>query len=267
MQSTGKVRRIDRSSTLEDSVRSDALPLRDVLTAEPGRVGSPFAPPGSNRLIRTLNAVVAGLALLLLSPLILLIAIAIKLDSPGPILYRQIRIGIDRRTDGRGGGPDPSVRRAADLGGRPFAILKFRTMQVNAERHTGPVWASREDNRTTRIGRYLRKYRLDEIPQFLNVLRGEMSVVGPRPERPSFVTHLRGEFEGYQRRHLVPPGITGWAQVNQEPDQELDDVRRKLEYDLEYLQRRSLAFDLRIMLKTLPVMLEGDREQAREGES
>jgi lipopolysaccharide/colanic/teichoic acid biosynthesis glycosyltransferase len=212
---------------------------------------------------------VAGVALLALSPLIFLIAIAIKLDSPGPILYRQIRIGLDRRALAeRAGVPEEvSGLRMRDLGGRPFSIYKFRTMKVGAERHSGPVWASPNDDRTTRVGKYLRRYRLDEIPQFLNVLKGDMAVVGPRPERPSFVTYLRGEVEGYQDRHRVPPGITGWAQVNQDPDQNLDDVQRKLEYDLEYLQRRSLAFDLRIMLKTLPVMMVGDREQEREIES
>jgi lipopolysaccharide/colanic/teichoic acid biosynthesis glycosyltransferase len=239
------------------------------MAVETDRIGTPFIEARSNRLTRVVNTLVASITLVLLSPLILLIAVVIRLDSPGPILYRQIRIGIDRRRLDhvvRDGGSS-SKQRATDLGGRPFTIYKFRTMRDDAERQSGPVWATPDDSRTTRVGRFLRKYRLDEIPQFLNVLKGEMSVVGPRPERPSFVTHLRTEFEGYQLRHRVPPGITGWAQINQEPDQSLDDVKRKLEYDLEYLQRRSLAFDLRIMLKTLPVMMEGDRQQAREGDS
>ncbi|MFQ5688818.1 MAG: sugar transferase [Gemmatimonadota bacterium] len=209
-----------------------------------------------DRAIRIVNFLVASLALILALPLLILIAIAIKLDSRGPVFYRQLRIGLDRRAvlgDESGNG-----LRTADLGGQPFVIYKFRTMHLDAEARTGPVWAARRDERTTRVGRVLRRYRLDEIPQFLNVLRGEMSVVGPRPERPSFVSHLRREFLDYCLRQRVRPGITGWAQVNQPSDQSLDDVRQKLRYDLEYLNRRSLAFDLRIMLKTLPVMLEGE---------
>lgn len=209
----------------------------------------------NHRLHRVINSTLAAIALTVLSPLALLIAIAIKLDSRGPVFYRQLRIGLDRR-GGTGGDALDHTRRTADLGGLPFTIYKFRTMHLDAEDGTGPVWATREDARVTRVGRFLRPYRLDEIPQFWNVLRGEMSIVGPRPERPSFVHVLRNELEEYPLRQRVPPGITGWAQVNQEPDQSLDDVRQKLEYDLEYLRRRSLTFDLRIMLRTVPVMLE-----------
>jgi lipopolysaccharide/colanic/teichoic acid biosynthesis glycosyltransferase len=216
-------------------------------------------PESSNRLHRAIDVGLATAALALLSPLVLLIAIAIKLDSRGPVFYRQLRIGLDRRGwRPREDEDDPLAlsRRTADLGGNPFTIYKFRTMELDAEDQTGPVWATQEDQRVTRAGRFLRPYRLDEIPQFLNVLRGEMSIVGPRPERPAFVHVLRSELEEYPLRHRVPPGITGWAQVNQEADQTLDDVRQKLEYDLEYLRRRSLSFDLRIMLQTVPVMLE-----------
>jgi lipopolysaccharide/colanic/teichoic acid biosynthesis glycosyltransferase len=202
-----------------------------------------------------INATLAAIALTVLSPIALLIAIAIKLDSRGPVFYRQLRIGLDRRGGLRSAALG-QTRRTADLGGLPFTIYKFRTMHLDAEDRTGPVWATLEDARITRVGRFLRPYRLDEIPQFWNVLRGEMSIVGPRPERPSFVHALRNELEEYPLRQRVPPGITGWAQVNQEPDQTLDDVRQKLEYDLEYLRRRSLSFDLRIMLRTVPVMLE-----------
>ena len=210
-------------------------------------------------VIRGVNIVVASVALLALLPVFVAIAVAIKLDSRGPIFYRQLRIGLDRRRlDEARVSEDGSGQRTLDLGGRPFLIYKFRTMRVDAEERTGPVWAAPEDDRTTRVGRFLRKYRLDEIPQFWNVLRGDMSVVGPRPERPTFVHHLRQEIDGYPLRQRVLPGITGWAQVNQEPDRSVDDVRQKLQYDLEYLRRRSLAFDLRIMLKTLPVMLDGD---------
>jgi lipopolysaccharide/colanic/teichoic acid biosynthesis glycosyltransferase len=144
---------------------------------------------------------------------------------------------------------------------KPFEIFKFRTMRNDAESDSGPVWASDDDPRVTRVGRMLRRTRLDEIPQFWNVLRGEMSIVGPRPERPTFVQQLRDEIEGYPLRQQVPPGITGWAQVNRPPDQSVEDVRQKVGFDLEYLNRRSVWFDLWIMLKTFPVMFERDNER------
>ena len=126
---------------------------------------------------------------------------------------------------------------------------------MDAEDATGPVWASKEDHRVTRVGRWLRRYRLDELPQFWNVLLGDMSVVGPRPERPSFVHKLRREFAAYSLRQRVPPGITGLAQVHRGPDQTVDDVREKLNYDLEYCGRRSVLFVFCFLLRTLPAML------------
>lgn len=208
-----------------------------------------------DRMQWAFNAAVALVALILLSPVMLVIAVAIKLDSPGPVLYRQLRVGLDRRgLDRRGDGG----RRTVDIGGRPFMLYKFRTMQVDAEAETGPTWSSSDDQRVTRVGRFLRRHRLDELPQLWNVVKGEMSVVGPRPERPSLVSYLREEVDGYPLRQKVLPGITGWAQVNQDSDQTLDDVRSKLRFDLEYLQDRSLMFDLRIMARTVPVMLERD---------
>ncbi len=214
-----------------------------------------------DRFVWAFNAAVALVALVLLSPVMLLIAIAIKLDSPGPVLYRQLRVGLDRRTPRREG---DRGRRTMDLGGRLFVLYKFRTMQVDAEAETGPVWSTGEDDRVTRVGRILREHRLDELPQLWNVVRGDMSVVGPRPERPRLVTLLRQEIDAYPLRQRVLPGITGWAQVNRDSDQTLDDVRSKLRYDLEYLQERSLLFDLKIMARTVPVMLERDRVQASE---
>lgn len=215
---------------------------------------------GAERLHRILNLTIAVLALVILLPLILVVALAVKLSSPGPVFYRQIRIGLDRR------GPveaDLDGRRTVDLGGRPFVIYKFRTMRADAEVSSGPTWATPDDDRVTRVGRFLRRYRLDEIPQFWNVLKGDMSVVGPRPERPSFVGYLRKEIANYPLRHKVPPGITGWAQVNRGYDQGVSDVREKLQYDLEYLERRSVWFDLKVMWKTVPVML--GREEERQG--
>jgi len=206
--------------------------------------------------LRSLNIVLALGSLIVLLPLILLVALLVKLDSPGPALYRQRRVGLDRRdpaTRGPAGG-----RRVSDIGGLPFEIVKFRSMSVDAETISGPIWAQENDPRITRVGRFLRRSRLDELPQFWNVLKGEMSIVGPRPERPAFVQQLRAEIGDYPLRHQVPPGITGWAQVNRRPDQTVDDVRIKVKYDLEYLQRRSLWFDLWIMLRTLPVMFERD---------
>lgn len=220
----------------------------------------PAQGPLEQALLRACDVVVASAVLLLLSPVLLVIAVAIKLDSPGPVIYRQLRVGIDRRrgrTDTSGG------RRTRDVGGRPFMMYKFRTMHVNAEEQTGPVWATPEDERVTRVGRFLRRHRLDELPQFWNVLRGDMAVVGPRPERPSLLDHLRDEIEAYELRQKVPPGITGWAQVHRDADQTVDDVRSKLQYDLEYVTRRSVVFDLRIMARTLPVMLE--RDSVRSG--
>ncbi|MFW6084624.1 MAG: sugar transferase, partial [Gemmatimonadota bacterium] len=175
------------------------------------------------------------------------------------VFYRQVRVGLDRRTPQRN--QDSIGRRVSDIGGKPFEIVKFRTMTVDAEQESGPVWAQgHADPRVTRVGRVLRRTRLDEIPQFWNVLKGEMSIVGPRPERPAFVQQFREEIEGYPLRQKVPPGITGWAQVNRPPDRSVDDVRKKVGFDLEYLDRRSVWFDLWIMLKTFPVMFERDDE-------
>lgn len=214
----------------------------------------------ASRLERGVDIVVAATGLVVLLPLSVVLALAVAMDSRGPVLYRQLRIGIDRR--GLASLDEATLaRRTADLGGCPFTIYKFRTMRVDAEQETGPVWAAPDDERVTRVGRVLRQYRLDEIPQLINVLRGDMSIVGPRPERPLFVHQFRAEVEDYPLRNRVRPGITGWAQVNQEPDQTVDDVRGKLRYDLEYLEKRSLRFDLGIMLRTVPVMLQRVRRR------
>jgi lipopolysaccharide/colanic/teichoic acid biosynthesis glycosyltransferase len=201
---------------------------------------------------------VALVALLLLLPVMLAVALLIKLEGPGPVIYRQLRIGFDRRRDSdqkAAGG-----KRATDLGGRPFMMYKFRTMREDAETDSGPVWASPSDERVTRVGRFLRRTCLDELPQFWNVIKGDMSVVGPRPERPFFVLQLREEIDGYQSRHRVRPGITGWAQLHVGSDHSIDDVQLKLDYDLEYLRRRSFWLDMRIMLKTLPVIFDRDAD-------
>jgi lipopolysaccharide/colanic/teichoic acid biosynthesis glycosyltransferase len=201
---------------------------------------------------RVLNGLLASAALLLLLPVLVLIAVVIKLTSRGPVLYLQERVGLDRRGLGR---QAQNHRRERDLGGQPFTIYKFRTMWVDAERESGAVWAQQHDPRVTPVGRILRQYRLDELPQLVNVLRGEMNIVGPRPERPTIFAELRTQIAEYPLRQRTKPGITGLAQINHHYDRSLDDVRTKVSYDLEYIRRQSLREDLRIMLKTIPVIL------------
>lgn len=201
---------------------------------------------------RALNVSVAVVGLLLVAPFALLIAVLIKLSSPGPILYSQTRVGLDRRALR---GDRHQTRREEDLGGRVFTIYKFRSMRVDAEEPGEAVWASKDDPRITAIGDLLRKTRLDELPQLWNVVRGEMNVVGPRPERPSIFLSLRTQVEDYHLRQRVKPGITGWAQINQAYDSCLDDVKNKVALDLEYITNRSIWLDLKIMSRTLPVMI------------
>ena len=205
----------------------------------------------SETIGRVVNVVVAAVALVLLLPLILLVAIAIKLTSRGPVFYRQTRVGLDRRYRHA----SASDRRQHNHGGKLFEMYKFRTMRVDAEIDGRAVWAQRQDPRVTTIGRSLRRSRLNEVPQLYNVLRGEMNIVGPRPERPTIFATLRADIPEYHMRQRVKPGITGWAQINQPYDACVDDVRRKVRYDLEYLRRQSVVEDLRIMSMTLPVML------------
>jgi lipopolysaccharide/colanic/teichoic acid biosynthesis glycosyltransferase len=209
---------------------------------------------------RVLNVIIAGLALLILAPVCVLVALVVKLTSPGPVFYTQTRVGLDRRwRRGAGadtpGAADEDDRRLEDLGGQPFTILKFRSMRVDAEAGGQAVWATKHDPRITPVGRVLRKTRLDEVPQLINVLRGEMNIVGPRPERPSIVVRLREHVGEYPVRHRVKPGITGWAQINHSYDASIEDVRTKVRYDLEYIRQQGLLFDLKIMALTLPVMV------------
>ena len=168
------------------------------------------------------------------------------------MLYTQERVGLDRRTPGVTPG---NHRRVSDVGGKPFTIYKFRTMRVDAEAHSGAVWATQNDPRVTPVGRFLRQYRLDEIPQLLNVMRGEMNIVGPRPERPTIFAELREHIKEYPLRQRAKPGITGLAQIYHHYDRSMDDVRTKVRFDLEYIRRQSLREDLRIMLRTIPVIL------------
>ena len=223
-------------------VASDASPVGDVMPAE-----------RSERVSRALNVTIALVAMVILSPVYLLVALAVKLSSPGPIIYSQVRVGLDRRY-GRGMGHE---RRAVDHGGKPFMMYKFRSMRVDAEKNGQAVWAMKRDPRVTLVGRVLRRTRLDELPQLYNVLKGDMNIVGPRPERPTIFADLRATIPEYPMRQRVKPGITGWAQINQSYDACVDDVRKKVKYDLEYVQRQGFVEDLRIMSMTVPVMLFG----------
>lgn len=206
----------------------------------------------SESVDRVINITLASIGLLLAAPIMLVFAVLVKLTSPGPIFYAQARVGLDRRGTGRGAGLYD--RRTRDLGGRPFMIMKFRTMRIDAEKN-GAVWAVRRDTRVTAVGRLMRKYRIDELPQLVNVIRGEMNIVGPRPERPSIFSRLCDDIAEYPLRQRARPGITGWAQVNQAYDTSLDDVRTKVRYDLEYIERQGVAEDLMIMARTVPVMI------------
>lgn len=226
------------------------------MDTERSRAGQAHAvPPAGAGLAgprRVLNVVVALALLALTAPLWLAIAILLKLTSRGPVLYHQTRVGLDSR---RSANRPHEPRRKQDIGGKPFTIYKFRTMRVDAEQDTGAIWASADDPRVTTVGRWLRQYRLDELPQLINVLRGDMNLVGPRPERPSIVTELRKEIPQYQQRHRTLPGITGQAQVSLQYDSSLDDVKKKVAHDLEYIRKASAWEDFKIMLKTIPVML------------
>ncbi len=211
------------------------------------------AAPPSESLRRALNVAVAAFGILVTAPLMIGIALVVKLTSRGPIFFVQTRIGIDRRAPGE---PAGNNRRSSDCGGKPFTIYKFRTMATSRTSNgNDQVWAQPDDPRVTRIGRFLRLYRLDELPQLINVLRGDMDVVGPRPEQPTIFAQLRVQIDRYQERQRVRPGITGLAQISQTYDTCLDDVRSKLKYDLEYISRQSTLEDLRIMVGTLPVMI------------
>jgi len=210
------------------------------------------ASSGAEWVRRCVNLLLALVALVVMLPVMFLIGMLVRLTSRGPVLYTQVRVGLDRREQAAN---LHNHRRQRDLGGQPFTIYKFRTMRVDAEHHSGAVWAQQRDPRVTPIGRLLRQYRLDELPQLLNVLKGEMNIVGPRPERPTIFAELREHIAEYPLRQRAKPGITGLAQINHHYDRSLEDVRTKVHYDLEYIRRQSVSEDFRIMLKTLPVIL------------
>ena len=176
------------------------------------------------------------IAFMVLSPFFLFVALFIKIFSHGPIFFRQTRVGQY---------------------GRHFEIYKFRTMKVDAEKYSGPVWAAKNDNRLIPGGNFLRKSKIDEIPQFINVLKGEMSIIGPRPERPFFVERLKSQIPDYEKRLKIKPGITGLAQVLHRADETINDVRKKIKYDILYIKKMCFWTDVRILTKTVRVVLTG----------
>jgi sugar transferase (PEP-CTERM system associated) len=190
--------------------------------------------PGNVAIQTVYNFVIAAFGLVILSPVLILTAIAVRLSSPGPILLRQVRSGYQEQ---------------------PYTLYKFRSMYQDAEARTGAVWASKNDPRITPIGIHLRRFRLDEIPQLFNVLKGEMAIAGPRPERPEFVQTLSEQIEFFRQRNCVKPGITGWAQINSGYSENVEDVVRKLEYDLYYIKHLSFSLDFYIYFHTLKTMV------------
>lgn len=204
------------------------MPLIDIMPE--------LMPEWEKKLKRLMDIFVSLLILIFSLPITILTAIAIKIDSEGPILFKQERLGQN---------------------GKPFNVYKFRSMIKDAEKYTGPVWSTKDDPRVTSMGKFVRKVRIDEIPQMFNVLKGEMSLVGPRPERAFFVEKLSQEIPYYKRRLKVRPGVTGWAQIKHKYDESIEDVKIKLKYDLFYIENMSLRMDFKILLRTIFVVLFG----------
>jgi exopolysaccharide biosynthesis polyprenyl glycosylphosphotransferase len=205
-----------------------AFPLIDIMPE--------LMPEWEKKIKRLMDIILSFILIIITSPATMITSILIKLESKGPVFYRQERAGMN---------------------GKVFKIIKFRTMVADAEKHSGPVWSTKDDPRITRVGNFMRKARLDEIPQAINILRGDMSFVGPRPERPFFVEKLSHEIPLYKRRLKVRPGITGWAQVKHKYDETIDDVKVKLRYDLFYIENMSLRMDFKILFRTIFVVLFG----------
>lgn len=224
----GRLHRLSLDELLERMSGRVLLDHAERLTCGCGRGGAAIK--------RAVDLCAAAGGLAVLAPLLVVLAALIKLESKGPAIYRQRRLGLDCQ---------------------PFRMLKFRSMADQAEQETGPVWATPNDPRCTRLGRLLRPLHLDELPQLVNVLRGEMSLVGPRPERPELAEDLLATMPVYRKRLSVKPGVTGWAQVNQGYDRALDDVRRKLEYDLFYVKRCGPLLDAGILLRTIDAVIFG----------
>jgi lipopolysaccharide/colanic/teichoic acid biosynthesis glycosyltransferase len=218
-------------------------------------------------VIRSIDIVGACVGFLFAIPFFLFVPLLIKWDTPGPVFYKQIRTGYDRRrrerrVAGLGSGVERRrlERRQRDLYGKPFFIYKFRTMSDGAENGCGAVWATNGDPRITKVGQWLRKYHIDEIPQFWNVLHGDMSLVGPRPERPEIINKLISDIPHYRQRLLTKPGLTGLAQVCGGYDSCLEDVKRKIHMDLSYISNLGLSLYVRILCQTVSKILSSNRD-------
>ena len=215
---------------LSSHPHTDERPLVARISSNPaGNAQAASADPGPGPLARTLDVFLAVLLLLATWPMFLVGILLVKLSSPGPVWYSQTRLG---------------------RGGKPFQIYKIRTMHHDCERFSGPAWSANGDPRVFRVGRLLRRTHIDELPQLWNILRGDMSLVGPRPERPEFVPQLEKVLPCYRQRLSVQPGLTGLAQVHLPPDSDLESVRRKLAFDLYYIRRRAVWLDVRILAAT-----------------
>ena len=217
-------------------VAVDALNMMDLANVEAARETKAY--DLAKRAIDLMGSIIA---VIVLSPLFILVALLIKALSTGPVFFRQTRVG---------------------LYGKTFEIYKFRTMKVDAEKYSGPVWATKNDNRLIPGGDFLRKSKIDEIPQFFNVLKGEMSIIGPRPERPFFVERLKNQIPDYEKRLKIKPGITGLAQVLHRADETIKDVKLKIKYDLLYIRKMCLLTDIQILIQTVSVVLLGVRSRA-----
>ena len=259
----------DLAAIVADYANSAELPPADWLTRlelERPQMNLRSIDLWTQRAKRAMDVFCAVVMLLLLAPVMLLVALAVRLTSPGPMLFRQIRTGLNLRT-ARDRRADAAVtngnrrqlsndRRQATCYGKPFVLYKFRTMRIDAEKN-GAQFATKGDPRVTSIGRFLRKTRLDELPQLWNVLRGEMSLVGPRPERPEFIEQLSEEVPNYLLRLGIKPGLTGLAQVLNGYDNDIAGFRRKVALDLLYLQNCCFGNDLKILFRTVGVVLTG----------
>jgi len=224
--------RLEADTALDDAGNSAAQPA----IRQPGPAEGALRDPGARAVKRAVDLLAAVALLVFGAPLCLLVGLAIRIEDGGPVLFRQTRVGC---------------------AGALFTLYKLRSMRSDAETERGPQWAAPDDARVTRIGRWIRAWHIDEIPQVWNVLVGDMSFVGPRPERPEFVGLLRTAIPSYAQRDAVRPGMTGWAQVNQPYSGTVDDARLKLDYDLYYLRNWSPFLDARIMARTAKILLFG----------
>jgi lipopolysaccharide/colanic/teichoic acid biosynthesis glycosyltransferase len=269
--------RADLSDIFDHDLARDNLPVPAWLTRlhlERPRRSTRCLGEGMRLWKRSTDILGAATLLVLLSPVMLLVALLVKLTSPGPVIFRQVRVGLnqrvkkrDRRRDRTTDPPDGIERRQPDTDrrrepsfGKPFVLYKFRTMCQDAEKN-GAQLATRGDPRVTSVGRFLRKTRLDELPQLWNVLKGEMTLVGPRPERPEFIEKLSDEIPNYINRLGLKPGLTGLAQIVNGYDTDLDSFRRKVSYDLMYLQNCCVWNDVKILFRTIGVVLTGSGAQ------